>query len=90
MIHISPWTDLEQSAANLADSGIALEVVLHPLTDIQKATEGRIRSHLAHVRSVTQGVSITVRADGLQVISSAKEDLKKIKRWVDIAQSILG
>ncbi len=90
MIHISPWTDLEQSVANFADSGIALEVVLHPLTDIQKATEEEMRSHLAHIRSVTQGISITVRADGLQVLSSVKKDLKKLKRWVDIAQSILG
>ena len=41
MIHISPWTDLEQSVADLADSGIALEVVLHPLVDVQKATGGK-------------------------------------------------
>ncbi len=90
MIHISPWTDLKQSTANLAGSGIALEVVLHPLTDIQKATEERIRFHLAHIRAVTEGISTTVRADGLQEIVSAKEDLVKIKRWADIAQSILG
>ena len=90
MIHISPWTDLEQSVANFAGSGIALEVVLHPLIDIQKATQEKIRSHLVHIRSVTQGISTTVRADGLQVISSVKKDLKKIKRWVDITQSILG
>lgn len=90
MIHISPWTDLEQSVANLADSGIALEVVLHPLVDVQKATEEKMRSHLTHVRSVTEGIPTTVRADGLQVISSVKEDLAKIKRWADIAQSILG
>jgi hypothetical protein len=64
--------------------------VLHPLLDVQKATEEKMRSHLTHVRSVTEGTPTTVRADGLQVISSVKEDLAKIKRWADIAQSILG
>lgn len=90
MLHISPWTDLQKSVENLADSGIALEVVLHPLTDVQKADEVAIVSCLTRIRDLTRGVPTTVRADGLQVISSVEEDVKKIKQWAKIATSILG
>ena len=90
MMHISPWTNLEESVVNFTDSDIALEIVLHPLLDVQKATEEKMSSHLSQIRSVTQGVPTTIRADGLQVISSVEKDIEKIKCWATIAQSILG
>lgn len=90
MIHISPWTNLERSVANLQGAHIVLEVVLHPLLDVQSATAEQITSRLTDIREVTEPVPVTVRADALQVISSVEEDVKKIKEWAEIARSILG
>jgi len=90
MIHISPWSDLDQSVANLRGSDIALEVVLHALRDVQSAPAEQITSYLTRIREVTRGVPVTVRADALQLMSSVEEDVKKIKLWAEIAKSLLG
>ncbi len=89
MIHISPWTSIEQSIGNLRDSGIALEVALHPFKDVQSATAQQITSHLTSIRKATERLPVTVRADGLQVLSSVEGDEKKIKEWAEIANSVL-
>jgi uroporphyrinogen-III decarboxylase len=90
MIHISPWTSLAKSVVNLSGSDIALEVVLHPLTDIHLATPEEIRSQLTSIRELGQGMPRTVRADGIQVLSTIEDDVKKVKEWAAIAHSILG
>lgn len=90
MIHISPWTSLEESVVNLSGSNISLEVVLHPLQDIHLATADEIRSQLTSIRDTAKGMNKTVRADGIQVLSSVEEDIRKVKEWAEIAKSALG
>ncbi|MCX6089231.1 MAG: hypothetical protein NTX88_02435 [Candidatus Atribacteria bacterium] len=90
MIHISPWSDLVQSVKNLRDTGIALEVVLHPLEHVQSVSLEEIAVFLSFIRETTKDVSATVRADGMQVITGVEEDVKKIKEWARIANEVLG
>lgn len=90
MVHISPWSDLKKSVENFKNTDISLEVVLHPLEDVQNASPDQIKTHLTFIRSVTQGLPVTVRADGLQNITALEDDLTKIKEWEEIARDIIG
>jgi len=90
MVHISPWTDLQKSVENLRDSGISLEVVLHPLRDVQQASDEEITALLSSILEVTSGLSVTVRADGMQMISNLEDDLNSIYRWARLGRAILG
>lgn len=90
MVHVSPWTNLQKSVENFRDSGISLEVVLHPLRDVQQASDKEITAHLTSVREVTSGLPVTVRSDGMQLISTLEEDLNSIYRWAHIGRVILG
>lgn len=89
MVHISPWSDLRKSVENFKDTDIALEVVLHPLEDVQNASPDQIKARLTSIRSLAQGLSATVRADGLQNITTIEDDIAKIKLWGKIARDIL-
>jgi uroporphyrinogen-III decarboxylase len=90
MIHVSPWTNLETSVANLTGTDIALEVVLHPVQDIHLATPEAIRSQLVSIRETGQNLRKTVRADGIQILSTVDQDVEKVKQWAEIARSVLG
>ena len=90
MVHVSPWTNLQKSVENFRDSDISLEIVLHPLRDVQQANDKEITAHLTSVRDITRGLPMTVRADGMQLISNLEDDLNSIYRWAQIGRDILG
>ena len=56
---------------------------------IQLASEGEMERKLDHIRAILDGTSYTIRADGLQVLSSVEEDVRKIKQWIKIAKKSL-
>jgi hypothetical protein len=89
MVHISPWSDIRKAVESLRGRGIALEIVLHPYADVQGAPREHIVAHLKSVRKLVEGIPSTVRADGLQVLTSVQQDVKKIKQWADIANELL-
>jgi uroporphyrinogen-III decarboxylase len=89
MIHVSPWTDLKKTVENLYDSGIALEIVLHPLNDVQKVSKETAKKGLSRIKELTDGLCVTVRADAFEVITSLDYDIAKIKEWGSIARSVL-
>jgi len=84
MFHIGPWTDLKKSKEVFAENS-ALEKCLMPTADIQLASRTQMEAKLDEIRSVLDGSSYTVRADGLQVINSLETDLTVIKQWIKIA-----
>ena len=90
MVHISPWSDLQASVDNFSGSDISLEVVLHPLRDVQKTTAEEITAHLTSIREITAGLPVTVRADGLQSITTLENDLNSILQWTRGARKVLG
>jgi hypothetical protein len=90
MVHISPWSNLKESVNNFRGSDISLEVVLHPLKDVQSISIEGITNHLTSIRETTAGLPVTVRADGLQLITSLEGDLNSILQWAQVAREVLG
>jgi len=84
MFHIGPWTDLKEVRKVFGKSS-ALEKCLMPIADVQLASKNQMEAKLDEIRNALDGVSYTVRADGLQVINSVEQDVAKIKDWVKIA-----
>jgi len=89
LFDVSPWTDWETAAKQLRDTSIALEVRMHPTKDVLLADEAAIRAKIARVREVFTGFPVTVRADGLGMLSSIDKDLPKMLRWCSIADEML-
>ena len=88
LFHIGPWTDLKKSKEVFGENS-ALEKCLMPTADIQLASRTQMEAKLDEIRSVLDGSSYTVRADGLQVINSLETDLTVIEQWIKIARKKL-
>jgi len=88
MFHIGPWTDLRQ-AKRVFGKDTALEKCLMPTEDIQRASEREMEEKLDNIRTVLDGTSYTIRADGLQVINSVDTDMIVIKQWIEVAKKKL-
>ena len=89
LFDVSPWTDWETAAKQLRGTSIALEVRMHPTKDVLLTDEAAIRAKIARVREVFDGFRVTVRADGLGMVSSINKDLPKMLRWCSIADEML-
>lgn len=84
LLHIGPWTSLEAAARIFKNT--PLEKCLHPVRDVQNATKEEIEHNLKGLIRVAKNASVTIRADGIQVLHSLKQDLEKVKLWISIAQ----
>lgn len=87
LLHVGPWTNLEAAARIFKNT--PLEKCLHPVKDVQSATEKEIEHNLKKMIRVAKNGSITIRADGIQVLHSLKQDLEKVKLWISIAGRLL-
>lgn len=87
--HVGPWTDIKQSVSNFKDTDVVLEIALHPLKDVQTATNEEVVSYLNFIKNITTGIPVTIRADGLQVITTVENDINTIKKWAKTANEIL-
>jgi len=85
MLHIGPWTDMKEVRKVFGES-VAYEKCLMPTEDVQMATKEEMERKLDEIREALDGMAYTVRADGLQVVSSVEEDVAKVKEWVSVAQ----
>jgi len=89
MVHISPWTDLD-AAVEQYDQDKTLERVLHPHRDvISPESEGFLRAQIQAAKDAGQIRSVTLRADGFEIINGMDEDLQRMKHWVNTANEIL-
>jgi uroporphyrinogen-III decarboxylase len=88
MFHVGPWTDVRK-AAEVFDGRVALEICLHPVRDVQNATKAEMEDRLKGIARACVNSRFTVRADGLQVMTSVEEDLKKIQEWNGFARHLL-
>jgi uroporphyrinogen-III decarboxylase len=89
MQDVSAWTDHKTASQEIAGTGIAAEVRLHPVQDVLYADEAHIRAQLKTIREVFQGIPLTVRADGMQLMGSVEHDVEKIRQWGKIASELL-
>ena len=88
MFHAGPWTDVA-TAVNAFDGKVPLEICLHPVRDVQAAARPAMEKRLSGIAKACNGSPFTVRADGLQVITNVKQDLKKIDEWNEMARRLL-
>jgi uroporphyrinogen-III decarboxylase len=83
---ISDWDTV---AKELAGTGIAAEVRMHPVQDVLFCDEGHIRGKLKKVRDTFEGLNVTVRADGMQPMTTINQDTEKIRAFAAIAKEML-
>ena len=88
MLHIGPWTDMKE-VRRVFGERVAYEKCLMPTEDVQMATEEEMEKKLEEIRGVLDGTAYTVRADGLQIVSSVDRDIEKVIKWVTIARKKL-
>lgn len=88
MFHVGPWTNLER-AYQVFDGKMPLEICVHPIQYVQKASPEKMQKNLMYIVDTCGPCPYTIRAEGLQVVNGVEEDLRKIKKWIDIANSVL-
>ena len=92
MVNISGWTDFDQAAGAYAGSGLPLEANIHPLKDLQQASEDQMRSKVAHIARRRKDLGIKamfVRVDSLELLHGVKEDVGMAQRWLQVARQAM-
>jgi uroporphyrinogen-III decarboxylase len=92
MVNISGWTDFDQAAGAYAGSGLPLEANIHPLKDLQQASEDQMRSKVAHIARRRKDLGIKamfVRVDSLELLHGMKEDIGMAQRWLQVARQAM-
>ena len=88
MFHIGPWTSLIESK-RVFGKDTALEKCLMPTVDVQMASPREMEEKLIEIKNALEGSYYTIRADGLQLLSTVTRDVEIIRQWVNIAQNVL-
>lgn len=87
LFHVGPNTDLEQAALRMKPN-IALEICLQDTRDIYDATEEQMLAKLERIVELCGERPYFVRADGFDIVTTAEQDLGKIRRWCEIARKV--
>jgi len=89
MFHVGPRTDVLRAAVAFGPDA-SLDVDLDPFRDVLEADEEKMKSKIKKIIDICteRDVSFCIRADGFQPVHTLKEDLPKIKLWIDLAQSL--
>ncbi|MBS3821172.1 MAG: hypothetical protein KGY81_05360 [Phycisphaerae bacterium] len=86
VFHVGPRTDITAAASEM--EGLALQVCLDPVADIQRGDEHHITGRLRHIASACQSKPFTIRADGLHTIDTLDRELGQIDAWLDLAKAV--
>jgi uroporphyrinogen-III decarboxylase len=91
MMHIGPWSDIEQAVAVFGPLDIALEICVNSVRDMHEKTQAQMERQLAAIKEACDGrVRYSVRCDGIAVISTVEACLLKIKEWNAAATKVFG
>jgi hypothetical protein len=89
MTNISGWTDFDQAAAVYAKMGFPVEANIHPLRDLQQASEGEMRRKVAHLarRRTELGIkAMFIRVDSLELLHGVEKDIGRAQQWLHVAR----
>jgi uroporphyrinogen-III decarboxylase len=89
MTNISGWTDFDLAATAYAKTGIPLEANIHPLRDLQQATETEMRSRVTCIARRRRELGIKamfIRVDSLELLHGVVHDIGMAQRWLQIAR----
>lgn len=83
---ISDWDTV---LTELTGTDIAAEVRMHPVQDVLFSDPTHIRKKLKRIRDTFAGLNVTIRADGMQPMTTMAQDTAKIQAFADIAKEML-
>jgi hypothetical protein len=91
LLDVSGWTDLEEVLSSL-DGGVPrLEVRLHPVRDLQDASQDWMAERLRRVVTLCRHYDVgafTIRVSGLQPWTNVEEDIAQVQQWIAIAREV--
>jgi len=89
LLDVSGWTDLEEVLSSLEDEAPRLEIRLHPVKDLQRASPERMEARVCQVVALCHRYDVgafTIRVSGLQPWLSVNEDIAQVQRWIATAR----
>jgi uroporphyrinogen-III decarboxylase len=91
LINSSGWTDLSKTLAAYGPSGIPLEVNIHPLRDLQQATEEQMEAKLQEIVQACRDAGVKayfIRVDSLELLAGLEEDIAQGQLWLEVARRV--
>ena len=82
-------TDWDTVVSELEGTGIAAEIRMHPVQDVLFSDAVHIREKIRRIRDTFAGLKVTLRADGMQPMTTIAQDTVKIQAFADIAKEML-
>ena len=90
MMHIGPWSDIEKAVEVFGPRQIPLEICVSSNRDMYEKTPDQMVKQLARIREICEGkVRYSVRCDGIAVLHTKEETLKKMDDWCRAARRAL-
>ncbi len=90
MYDVSAFTsDWDTVVSELTGTGIAVEIRMHPVQDVLFSNPDHIRAKIKRVRDTFSGLRVTLRADGMQPMTTVEQDTAKIQEFANIAKEML-
>jgi hypothetical protein len=87
LFHVGPSTDLAEAVRRMPPH-VALEICLQDVRDVYSTSDEEKRGLFRRIASLCDGRRYYVRADGFDILTTAEEDLRKIRRLGELAQEV--
>lgn len=89
LLHIGPWTDYALATKLFAGTDTALDICVHPQSDVLEADEARMLQKIKDIHEKCAAAAYSVRADAIMPSTGMDEDAK-IRQWAQLAAKVLG
>ncbi len=89
MYHVGPHTDV-RTVREALGTDVALEVCVDPVADVQMSDSDAMQARIRGIVEAADGAPVTIRADGLQLLSGVDEDVAKMQEFIGAARAVLG
>lgn len=89
MMHIGPWSDVGRAVEVFGPKEIPLEICVNSVRDMYGRTESEMEAQLTGIRDLCDGrVRYSVRCDGIAVLDTQEECMRKIREWSRAAEKV--
>jgi uroporphyrinogen-III decarboxylase len=89
MMHIGPWSDIGRAVEVFGARDIPLEICVNSVQDMYGRSEPEMEAQLQSIRALCEGrVRYSVRCDGIAVLDTEDECMRKIHDWSKAARNV--
>jgi len=89
MMHVGPWSDPGRAAEVFGPKDICLNICVNSVRDMYEKSFEEMRAQLLDIRNACDGkVRYEVRCDGIAVLNSEEEMMRKIGEWSRAAREV--